>query len=173
MSPCNWTSVAVIALSLLLPLSSCKKDDSYSVKERSYEGFKKLVLEEDKPSPSPPEKGTSDPTDRADIATGPEWVIVDNVSKVAEAVLKESQQATKDGKKLVVYVSAVWCKPCKDFSEATKRAGFGSELNHIRLMKFDWDRHQTPLARAGYGSQFLPLFVVPGPDGKASEKQHN
>ena len=68
-------------------------------------------------------------------------------------------------------MSTAEAEAATDFDAATKQANFGSELDHIRLMKFDWDRHQTPLHRANYGSQYLPLFVVPGPDGEGSDKR--
>ena len=145
--------------------TGCKKDEPYSVKERSYPGLTKIELE-----PSPPTPTPSSP-EAKDSSPGPDWIVVDHVSNVAQAVQKEAKQADSDGKVLVVYVGAVWCKPCKEFDEAAKRDDFGAELNHVRLMKFDWDRHQSPLNRANYGSQYLPLFVMPGGDGKGTDKR--
>ena len=167
----RWLAALCITPTLLL--FGCPKDDTYTVKERNYEGLRKVELEPSQPNSTVPQRSPAqaDSGGTTSPSTGPEWVIVENVSNVAKAVLKETKQAEKDGKQLVVYVGAIWCKPCKDFDTATKQANFGSELDHIRLMKFDWDRHQTPLHRANYGSQYLPLFVVPGPDGKGSDKR--
>ena len=167
----RWLTALCIAPTLLL--FGCPKDDTYTVKERNYEGLRKVELEPSQPNSAFPQRSPAqaDSDGTTSPSTGPEWVIVENVSNVAKAVLKETNQAEKDGKQLVVYVGAIWCKPCKDFDAATKQPNFGSELDHIRLMKFDWDRHQTPLHRANYGSQYLPLFVVPGPDGKGSDKR--
>jgi hypothetical protein len=36
---------------------------------------------------------------------------------------------------------------------------------------FDADRDGERLASAGYVSQLIPLFALPGPDGRASGKQ--
>ena len=167
----RWLTALSITLALLSV--GCPKDDTYTVKERNYEGLRKVELEPSQPNSTSSQRSPdqADSGGKQRPTTGPEWVIVENVSNVAKAVLEEGKQAEKDGKQLVVYVGAVWCKPCKEFDAATKQANFGSDLDHIRLMKFDWYRHQTPLHRANYGSQYLPLFVVPGPDGKGSDKR--
>ena len=173
MCPRSKRLLAALCITPTLLLFGCTKDDTYTVKERNYEGLRKVELEPSQPNSAFPQRSPAqaDSGGTTRPSTGPEWVIVENVSNVAKAVLKETQQAEKDGKQLVVYVGAIWCKPCKDFDAATKQPNFGSELDHIRLMKFDWDRHQTPLHRANYGSQYLPLFVLPGPEGKGSDKR--
>ena len=166
MHPPNAICFFALAVSLMFVLTGCqKKGEDYTVKERNYEGLQRVELTPSSPDPVPAQPLPHGPS------KGPEWVVIENVSNVAKAVLKEMQQATKDGKKLVVYVGARWCKPCKDFDTAAKQPDFGSEIDHIRLMKFDWDRHQTALNRANYGSQYLPLFVLPGPDGKGSKER--
>ena len=158
-------SMHVMGLLLIMGAGACNKTEHYSVKERNSPGHKKVEL-----TPSAPEPETA--SQRVLSASeGPEWVIVDQVSNVADAVRKETERATRDGKQLVVYVGAVWCKPCKEFQAASEQRGFGEELSSLRFMKFDWDLHQSPLIRAGYGSQYLPLFVLPNDDGKGSEKR--
>ena len=41
----------------------------------------------------------------------------------------------------------------------------------VTLLEFDLDRDRERLVSAGYVSKYIPLFALPGPDGKASGKQ--
>lgn len=38
----------------------------------------------------------------------------------------------------------------------------------LRLLEFDLDRDRDRLAEAGYASKMIPLFVVPGEDGRGT-----
>jgi thiol-disulfide isomerase/thioredoxin len=72
---------------------------------------------------------------------------------------------------LLVYVGASWCEPCRRFHEAASAGKLDAQLGGLRLLEFDLDRDEPRLRAAGYVSQLIPLFAVPGPDGRASGRQ--
>ena len=81
--------------------------------------------------------------------------------------------ASAEKRIVVVYVGATWCEPCQRFHHALE----GGELTHVEplahltLLEFDLDRDRERLAAAGYQSKYIPLFALPGPDGRSSGKQ--
>ena len=68
-------------------------------------------------------------------------------------------------------VGASWCEPCRRFHEAVTRGELDATFPTLRLLEFDLDRDQARLQAAGYGSRMIPLFEVPGPDGRASGRR--
>ena len=90
---------------------------------------------------------------------------------VAKLVREAQIAASKDGRKLLVYVSATWCEPCRYFQEAAERGIFNAEFGSLRLLKFDYDSDLRRLESAGYGSEMIPLWVVPEPSGRGSDKR--
>lgn len=88
---------------------------------------------------------------------------------VATVVARELAQA--DGKRVVVYVGATWCEPCKRFHDSAAAGQLDAVLPPIRFVEFDLDRDQERLKSAGYSSKYIPLFAVPLPDGRASGRQ--
>jgi len=72
---------------------------------------------------------------------------------------------------LVVYVGATWCEPCQHFHDAARKHELDADLGGLRVIQFDYDRDDAALQAAGYRSTMLPLFALPGPDGRASGKQ--
>jgi hypothetical protein len=97
-----------------------------------------------------------------------EWVAAPD-GDVVEIVLRERERAKRDGRTLLVYVGAVWCEPCKRFHEAADRGEIAGELPPLRMLELDLDRDADRLAAAGYGSKMIPLFAVPGPDGRGTD----
>lgn len=90
---------------------------------------------------------------------------------VAALVAPELARAQKDGKRLVVYVGATWCEPCVEFHEAAKAGRLDDKLGDVRMIEFDLDRDARRLDAAAYRSEFIPLFALPGADGRATGKQ--
>lgn len=90
---------------------------------------------------------------------------------VAALVRAEVGRAQADGRKLLVYVGAKWCEPCNRFHAAAQSGDLTGALGHLRLLAFDIDRDNARLTRAGYVSRLIPLFALPGPDGRASGRQ--
>lgn len=91
---------------------------------------------------------------------------------VAPLVADAARTARAQGRRLVVYVGATWCEPCRYFKDAVKQRTLGDRLTGVRLLEFDFDRDEARLAAAGYTSRLIPLFAIPGPDGRASEARH-
>lgn len=86
-----------------------------------------------------------------------------------EAVIKTRlDQATADGVRLVVYVGATWCEPCRRFQAALEAGDLATSFAGFRFLKFDKDRDGDRLDAAGYASKYIPLFALPSPDGTSS-----
>lgn len=83
-----------------------------------------------------------------------------------ELIQKERAAAEAKGQKLVVYVGATWCEPCKVFHQAAVSGDLDAELPPATFLEFDADRDGARLEKAGYRSRYIPLFAIPGPDGK-------
>lgn len=90
---------------------------------------------------------------------------------VAKVVGDERERAKADGRDLVVYVGATWCEPCKHFHRAAQAGELDGEFPNLTLLEFDLDADRDRLDAAGYASQFIPLFAMPGPDGRASNRK--
>jgi thiol-disulfide isomerase/thioredoxin len=90
---------------------------------------------------------------------------------VAPQIAREYQRAKTDGKKLVVYVGAVWCEPCQRFHEAAAAGKLDAMFGGVRMLVFDNDRDGETMVGAGYSSQMIPLFVLPNADGTSSKRQ--
>lgn len=80
-------------------------------------------------------------------------------------------RADGDHKKLVVYVGASWCEPCRYFHDAAVTNQLDDQFGDLRIVAFDFDRDEAALDAAGYRSSMLPLFALPNADGRASGKQ--
>ncbi|MBX3189042.1 MAG: thioredoxin family protein [Labilithrix sp.] len=89
----------------------------------------------------------------------------------AAVVRDERARARGDGRDLVVYVGATWCEPCQHFHRAAQNGELDAEFPNLTLLEFDLDEDRDRLTRAGYVSQFIPLFAMPGPDGRASDRK--
>jgi thiol:disulfide interchange protein len=113
-------------------------------------------------------KPTPESTRRDDA---PEFVLAPASGDVAELVTAELERARTDDRLLLVYVGASWCEPCQYFHAAVEDGTLDDNLAGVRLLEFDLDQDKDRLAAAGYGSQMIPLFVVPGPDGRAGPRR--
>src|SRR5436309_159966 len=76
-------------------------------------------------------------------------------------------------RRLIVYVGATWCEPCQQIHAAIIAHKLDAEFPDLTLLVFDQDRDGDALARAGYTSELIPLFALPGPDGRASGKKES
>lgn len=88
------------------------------------------------------------------------------------AALVKAERASAEGanRSLLVYVGASWCEPCQKFHEAATRGELDSELPPMTLLEFDADKDVPRLRAAGYSSTYIPLFAVPGADGRSTGK---
>lgn len=86
---------------------------------------------------------------------------------VREALAK----STAEKRRLVVYVGATWCEPCRRFHEAAAKGELDATFPDLDMIVFDLDRDNERLAAAGYVSKYIPLFALPKADGTSSGKQ--
>lgn len=121
-------------------------------------------------APGPAPAPDPAPTTAAAPARGPliEWVPAAD-GDVPALVQAEMEKAKKDGRTLLVYVGATWCEPCQRFHEASEKGQVTGDLPPLRMLEFDLDRDADRLVAAGYQSRMIPLFVLPGADGRASD----
>ncbi len=80
-------------------------------------------------------------------------------------------RAHAEGRVALVYVGATWCEPCRYFHAAAERGELDAVLPSVALLELDLDRDSARIAEAGYRSQMIPMFAVPGPDGRASGRR--
>lgn len=80
-------------------------------------------------------------------------------------------RARAEGRAPLVYVGATWCEPCQYFHGAAERGELDADLPPLLLLELDLDRDRERVAAAGYGSRMIPLFAVPGLDGRGTGRQ--
>jgi len=83
-------------------------------------------------------------------------------------VQQHVEEGDAAGVRVIVYVGATWCEPCKHFHKALDSGELDKSLAGTQFLEFDADRDRDELRAAGYGSKYIPLFTVPDPDGRAS-----
>jgi thiol-disulfide isomerase/thioredoxin len=110
------------------------------------------------------EPATKAPPRKLEVSPAP-------AGEVAGIVVPELARANTDGKYFLIYVGAVWCEPCREFHEAARAGSLDATLGDMRMIEFDLDRDQARLEAAGYRSPLVPMFAIPGADGRASGKQ--
>jgi hypothetical protein len=86
-------------------------------------------------------------------------------------IQREAAKARAAGRKLVVYVGAEWCEPCKYFHEAAAAGTLDRDFPALTLLEFDHDRDGARLARANCRSPMIPLFSLPDEAGRCSERR--
>jgi thiol:disulfide interchange protein len=111
------------------------------------------------------------PEPTAAKAASPVEIVKTTGADVAETVRREVARARADKREVLVYVGAAWCEPCQYFHNAAAAGELDSAFPGLRLVEFDLDRDREALARAGYGSQMIPLFALPREDGSGSGEQ--
>jgi thiol-disulfide isomerase/thioredoxin len=89
---------------------------------------------------------------------------------VAEIVREELAQARKENRRVLVYVGATWCEPCQRFHHAAEQGLLDKDFPDLTFIEFDADRDTQRLLASGYGSQYIPFFALPRPDGRASSR---
>jgi len=118
-----------------------------------------------------PDRGASAATPSA-ASTGKMRLINAPADGDVDVLVRGAQaKAMADRRRVVVYVGATWCEPCQRFHHAAERGELDAEFPDVDLLGFDADHDGERLASAGYVSKLIPLFALPGPDGRASGKQ--
>ncbi|HXU83506.1 MAG TPA: thioredoxin family protein [Polyangia bacterium] len=107
---------------------------------------------------------------RSTHRTGPE--LVEAGPGPADAVVRTAlAEAQRDGRRLLVYVSATWCEPCERFQKALRAGELDAAFPALTMLKFDHDRDLPRLQQAGYAGNLIPRFVIPGPDGRGTARR--
>lgn len=88
--------------------------------------------------------------------------------EVPAVVQTAVQSARAEGRRLVVYEGATWCEPCQHFHAAVAEGKLDAAFPKLTLLEFDADRDRDRLNAAGYRSEYIPLFALPGEDGRAA-----
>jgi thiol:disulfide interchange protein len=83
-------------------------------------------------------------------------------------VQQHVEEADASGTRVVVYVGATWCEPCKRFHQALESGQLDEDLAGTKFIEFDSDHDGAELRAAGYGSKYIPLFSIPDHSGHAS-----
>jgi hypothetical protein len=104
------------------------------------------------------------PRDQLRIIEAPEG---EDVAKIVRDTMKREGE---EGRRVLVYVGAVWCEPCQRFHAATNKGLLDKSFPNLTLLEFDADKDGERLLNAGYGSRLIPYFGVPGADGRANGK---
>lgn len=90
---------------------------------------------------------------------------------VATLMVAEAAKAKANGRKVLVYVGAPWCEPCQAFHQAAAKGELDRTFPDVTFIEFNADNDGERLAKAGYSSTYIPLFVIPEADGRASSKR--
>jgi thiol-disulfide isomerase/thioredoxin len=103
------------------------------------------------------------------LAGGPRVILPPAEGDVQTIVRALRVKAIEEKRVLVVYIGADWCPPCVRFHQGLDRKELDAKFSNVTFLKFDLDKDGQRLIQAGYGSKFIPYFVLPGPDGKKKE----
>lgn len=103
------------------------------------------------------------------VPSGARIIVAPADADIATTVRAQRVKALEEKRTLVVYVGADWCPPCKRFKTAIENHEFDAKFADYTFLEFNLDRDGERLLDAGYGSKFIPLFILPGPDAKRKE----
>ncbi len=116
-------------------------------------------------SQTTPAAPTIDPNATVRFVTPP----VDGV--VSTIMQAQLEKAKAEKRRVLLYAGAPWCEPCRYFHEAVDRGELTGKVGALDLVAFDSQMDAERMLLSNYESQFIPLFAVPGPDGKGTGKR--
>jgi thiol:disulfide interchange protein len=112
-----------------------------------------------------------DPSTKATPAKHGVEIVHAGTGDVATIVAAEVARASAAHRRVIVDVGAAWCEPCQRFQAAAEHGELDDSFADLTIVEFTLPDDEQRLHAAGYVSQYVPLFAVPGPDGRASGKQ--
>lgn len=72
------------------------------------------------------------------------------------------------GKTPILFFTASWCKPCKEFKESTKYEMVANALKDATIIMIDVNKDQPKNGYAlDYGARAIPTFIIVDKDGTA------
>ncbi len=117
---------------------------------------------------APARAAKTDPSKGAPPKGAPRLLPARPDGEISNLVRDRLRESAAESRKVVVYVGATWCEPCKTFHEALARGTLDQPLAGVDFLEFDLDRDRERLVSAGYVSRYIPLFAKPSVDGRAS-----
>lgn len=121
-------------------------------------------------APSAPPKTAPQKVDKP-ASSKPAFVLAPAEGEISGVVTAAVNDAKTSGERVVVYVGAEWCEPCKRFHEAVEAGELDEQLAGVRFLEFDADRDQSRLNAGGFTGRYIPRFALPGDDGKFGGKK--
>ena len=94
-----------------------------------------------------------------------------SAGNVAALVKAHMKKAEGEGRKPLVYVGGASCEPCRRFHHAAETGQLDDHFGDLAILEFDAESDGERLEPAGYTSTYIPLFVVPGADGRATDRK--
>jgi len=91
--------------------------------------------------------------------------------ELSAVVAAHVKQAESQGRVPLVYVGATWCEPCQHFHRAAERGDLDASFGDLAILELDANEDEGRIQKAGYTSTYIPLFVVPGPDGRGTDRR--
>jgi thiol-disulfide isomerase/thioredoxin len=159
----NVTPRCAILVSALFLVAGCSRSESSASSQ----------VTQEPPTEKPKSAPSSAPVSATPLvlARGVRIVKAGAGDDATVVVRNERERAAADGRDLVVYVGAKWCEPCQRFHEAAQRGELDGDFPSLTLLEFDVDVDRERLVTAGYHSELIPLFVMPGSDGRATPRR--
>lgn len=164
------TATLLVAASLFV-CGACGRTDAEPRPEPPATGKAAPAAEAGSPAARAPSPSAAAPSGPLVLAQGLRLVHAAKGDDAARVVREAREREIADGRDLVVYVGARWCEPCKYFHKAAEGGALDAEFPRLTVLEFDLDDDRDRLASAGYASQYIPLFVMPGADGRATNKR--
>lgn len=128
-----------------------------------------VLLACNSPKKPPPGAAAAEASRAAAVPPGPRLIPYAPEGPLAETVRARIATAASQDRRVLVYIGAEWCEPCRHFHAAIESGALDEAFPRVDFLEFDFDQHRGPLKAAGYQSRLLPLFVVPAADGRASD----
>ena len=91
--------------------------------------------------------------------------------ELSAVVAAHVKQAESQGRVPLVYVGATWCEPCQHFHRAAERGDLDASFGDLSILELDANEDEGRIQKAGYTSTYIPLFVVPGPEGRGTDRR--
>lgn len=121
--------------------------------------------------PTPSASATIAPAPKASAGATLRFVPPPITTDLAGWIAGQKKIARASGEQVVLYMGASWCEPCKRFHEAVEAHELDDKLPRTRFLQFDAEQHGEALVTLGYTSKYVPLFAIPGDDGKSIGRQ--
>lgn len=118
------------------------------------------------PAPMPKQPSAVDPPAQKRLV----WRDAAAEGPLPAQVQQAAQEAQERGQRLLVYVGASWCEPCRYFHDAARQGQLDGELAQVMVLAYDADRDRARLEAAGYQSKMIPLLAIPTAGGLNSGK---